>query len=132
MPDILNVFDDDAFGMVTLTGLVNSQPYAPGQIGRLGLFDEEGVNTTHVAFDIIAGVLTLVAPTPRGGPGETIPKDRGALKSIMVPHFQRDDGLYAEEVQGRRMLGTADQRETLQGAIVRRSMTHFRDFDATL
>lgn len=131
MPDILDVFNGDGFDVVSLSGLVSQEPYAPGQIGALGLFDEEPVTTTTVAFDMVDGVLTLVGPTPRGGPGETVGKLRGTMRSIAVPHFQRDDAIMADEVQGRRQLGTT-QRQDFQGLVVRRSMRHFRDFDTTL
>ena len=69
MPEINDIFSGDAFGVVTLSSLVNNQPFTPGQVGNLGLFDEEGVTTTIVGFDMIDGAITLVAPTPRGGPG---------------------------------------------------------------
>lgn len=129
--DILDVFNGDGFDVVTLSGLVSSQPYAPGQVSALGIFEEEGINTTAAAFDLINGVLTLVGPTPRGGPGETVGKDRGTLRSIVVPHFQRDDAIMAEEVQNRRQLGTTN-RDSMQALIIRRAMKHFRDFDVTL
>jgi len=129
---ILDIFSDDGFSVLDLTGLVNNEPYAPKQLSQLGIFEEEGVTTTTVAFDKINGVLTLVGPTPRGGPGETVAKDRGSLLAIPVEHFQRDDAVMADEVQGRRMLGSADMKEDLQRLIVKRSMKHFRDFDATL
>jgi hypothetical protein len=133
MPTINDIFTGDAFGVVTLSSLVNNQPFTPGQVGALGLFDEEGVTTTMVGFDLIDGAITLVAPTPRGGPGETVPKDRAKTTALVVPHFQRDDAVYADEVQGRRQLGeAADQVETVQNLVTMRSMKHFRDFDVTI
>lgn len=128
--DTLN--DTDSFGVVTLSGLVSGEPYTPGQVGKLGIFEEDGVPTTDVAFDLIDGVLTLVGPTPRGGPGETVAKDKGRQIKISVDHWQRDDAIMADELQNRRRLGSADSVETLQNMIVKRSMKHFRDYDATL
>lgn len=133
MPDIFDIFNDDAFGVVNLAALVNNQPFTPGQVGALGIFEEQGVDTTSIAFDLIDGTITLVGPTTRGGPGETRDHDRARITNLSVPHFQRDDAILADEVQGKRQLGeNSDQRETLQNKIVAKSMTHFRDFDVTI
>lgn len=133
MPTLNDVFDDDAFSVVTLSGLVSNEPYAPGQVGALAIFEEEGISTTDVGLDLIGETITLVGPSNRGGPGETIGKNHAAAVKFAVPHFERNDAIYADEVTNRRQLGAnADQRETLQNLIVRRSMQHFRDFDATI
>ena len=133
MPRVLDIFDGDGFDVTTLTGLVNNQPFAPGQIGALGIFEEQGVDTTSIAMDMIDGTIVLVGPTPRGGTGETRDHDRAAMTNLRIPHFQRDDAVYADEVQGKRQLGeNADQVQTVQQKIVDKSMTHFRDFDVTI
>jgi hypothetical protein len=133
MPDIFDVFNNDAFNVITLSSLVNNQPFMPGQVGQLGIFEEEGINTTTVGFDLIDGTIELVGQTARGGPGESVGKDLASTVALSVPHFQRDDAVSDDEVQNRRQLGeNADQRETLQNLITSRSMKHFRDFDVTL
>ena len=50
-------------------------------------------------------VLTLVGPTPRGGPGHTMPKARRSMRMLGVPHFEINDAIMAEEVQGVRPFG---------------------------
>ncbi|MEW6257419.1 MAG: major capsid protein [Pseudomonadota bacterium] len=132
MPEMLDAFEGDAFEFTTLTASVNNEPFVPGQVGALGIFEEEGVTTTDLAIEERAGALELVGESARGGPGETIEKDVEKVRKLPIPHFQREEGIAAEEVQGRRAFGTADARETLEGRIVQRSMRHFRDFDATL
>lgn len=132
MPEMIDVFEGDAFDFTTLTAAVNHEPFAPGQVGQLGIFDEEGVSTTDIAIEEKSGALELVGESPRGGMGETIEKDYEKVRKIQIPHFERSEAVLAEEVQGQRQFGTVDQKETLEGRIVQRSMRHFRDFDLTL
>ena len=55
----LDIFKDDAFSMQSLTKAINEQPYVPGRIGALGLFSEEGVNTTSVSVEKLGETLSL-------------------------------------------------------------------------
>ena len=79
---MLDVFHTDAFGVVPLTDAINKIPFVPGRIGGMGLFSETGVATTSVAIEERDGLLTLVAPTPRGGPGITLDKKRRVLRAL--------------------------------------------------
>lgn len=128
---MLDVFSDNAFSLTELTAAVNAQPFVPGQVGNLGIYQWDGVYTTDLVIEEQKGVLTLVAPSPRGGPGETIPKEGRKIRKLMIPHLQRDDAVMAEEVQGVRAFGTENQVESVLDRVVERSMIHFRDFDAT-
>lgn len=132
MPQMLDAFEGDAFDFTTLTASVNNEPFAPGQVGALNIFDEGGIDTTDLAIEERDGTLELVAETARGGPGETAAKDYERMRKLVVPHWQRDEAVMAEEVQGKRMFGTTDQRETVEARVVQRSMKHFRDFDLSL
>ena len=129
---MLDVFNDDAFSVVRLTARVNDLPYVAGQISRAGYFDSDGIDTLYVGIERRPEGLALVGMTPRGGPGETIAHDRDSMRLFPVPHFQRDDALFADEVQGVRRFGTEDQVETVLERLDRKVSRHFRDFDLTL
>ena len=98
-------FSSDAFSFVTLTDSINKLPFVPGRLGALGLFTEAPVPTTSIALEEQASILTLVNPTPRGGPGETRPKPLRRARVLKVPHYQLDDNVLAEEVQNVREFG---------------------------
>lgn len=136
MPGILtlDIFNNDAFSLASLTARYNGEAamYVPGQIGKLGLFEEDGVSTLTVMVEERAGSLSLIEPSTRGGPGETVGSNRDKLRSFVVPHLQRDDSVMADEVQGRRAFGTDKDVETVLGVIDRKANRHFRDLDATL
>ena len=59
-------FNDPQFNVIALTAALNDRPFVPGQIGALGIFEEDGVNVTTVEVEEENGVLDLIEPTPRG------------------------------------------------------------------
>jgi hypothetical protein len=139
MENILDVFNDDAFSVVNLTDGINKLKYVPGRIGQMGLFRPSSVTTTSIAIEQKDGVLILVPPTPRGGPGTTVDKTRRSLLDIRVPHFEINDAIMAEEVQGVRafvpgMLGdnsVAAIVETVETKVYERDAEHSQSMDAT-
>lgn len=128
---MLDVFNDDAFGVVPLTDAINKVKFVPGRIGQLGLFQETGASTTAVAIEERDGILTLVPPTPRGGPGVTVDKSKRTLRSVAVPHFEINDTIMAEEVQGVRAWGSETEVEMVQGKVAERFGTHTQSHEAT-
>ena len=127
----LDIFNDDAFSMTSLTAKVNGGVYVPGQIGARGIFEEEGVDTTSILVESHDGELSLVAETPRGGPGETAGSNKRELRSFRVPHFQRDDSVMADEVQGVRAFGEETAVETVLGKVETKMAKHARALDLT-
>ncbi|ACL57428.1 major capsid protein [Methylobacterium nodulans] len=132
---MLNIFENDAFSVVSMTAKVNKQPFVPGQIGATGIFQEEGVTTTTVMVEEMNGTLALVAPTPRGGVGETTDNEKRKVRAFPVPHYQRDDSVMADEVQGVRAFGAegqASQVETVERLVESKMGKHTRALDVTL
>lgn len=129
----LDIFNDDAFSLASLTARANTEiGYVPGQIGASGLFEEDGVTTLTIMVESKDGNLQLVEPTPRGGPGENVAKGRRDLRSFVVPHYERNDAVMADEVQGVRSFGTETEVETVQGIVDSKLARHYRDLDMTL
>lgn len=128
---MLDVFNSNAFGVVPLTDAINKLKFVPGRIGQMGLFTETAIATTSVAIEEKNGILSLVAPSPRGGPGVTMDKAKRTLRSIVVPHFQVDDAIMAEEVQGVRAWGSESAVEMVVDKIIERQMIHSQSLEAT-
>ncbi|MER8427820.1 major capsid protein [Mesorhizobium sp. M1403] len=128
---MLDIFHSDPFTVFSLTDAINSTPFVPGHISRLGLFNTTSVNTLAVGIEEKNGILTLVAPTPRGGPGQTIDKTKRKLRMLAVPHFQIDDAIMADEVQGVRAFGSETELETVMGKVDERMVIHSQSFAAT-
>lgn len=129
---MLDVFNDDAFGVVSLTDSVNKIKYVPGRLGAMGLFQESGITTTMVAIEERDGVLSLVSPTPRGGPGKTLDKSLRSARPFVVPHFEINDAVMAEEVQNVRAWGSESEVEMVQGKVAERLGIHSQSMEATI
>jgi hypothetical protein len=128
---MLDVFNNNAFGVVPLTDLINKLKFVPGHISAMGLFTTTSISTTAVAIEEKNGILVLVPPTPRGGPGITIDKPKRGVRLIGVPHFEINDAIMAEEVQGVRAWGSETATETVMGKVAERGVIHAQSMAAT-
>lgn len=128
---MLDIFTDDAFGIVELTEAINKMEYVPGSVSASGIFTERGITTTVAMIEERNGVLALVAPTPRGGPGSTIERASRKVRPVRIPHFEINDAVMADEVQGVRAFGTDSELETVQGVVADKQAVHTQDFAAT-
>ena len=129
---MLDVFNDDAFGVVSLTDAVNKLKFVPGRIGELGLFQESSVATTSIVVEERDGVLSLVSPSARGGPGSTLTKNLRTARSFRVPHFEINDAVMAEEVQGVRAWGSETETEMVMNKVAERLGIHSQSMEATI
>lgn len=129
---MLDIFNNDAFSVVNLTDAVNDLAFVPGRISRSGLFRESGITTSVAVIETKSDRLALVAPTPRGAPGETVntTKDR-KLIPVNVPHFERNDAVMADEVSGVRAFGSETELETVMGKVAEKVQDHSQDLAAT-
>ncbi|MBK3745883.1 major capsid protein [Paraburkholderia aspalathi] len=128
---MLDIFNNNAFSVTNLTDAINDLKFKPGRIGELGLFGTEGVDTTTIAVETKGDILTIVPPTPRGAPGTTIGKEKRVMRSLIIPHFEINDAVMAEEVQGIRAFGTSRQLETVIQKVVQRQSLHVNSFGVT-
>lgn len=128
----LDIFNDDAFSVQTLTAKVNNEPYRPGQIGASGMFEEEGVTTTIISVEERNGALSLVEPTSRGGPGETVGGEDRRLIPFEINHYERNDMVKADEVQNIRAFGTESEVEQVSDRVMSKVSRHLLDLDMTL
>ncbi len=128
---MLDIFNDAAFSTTSLTDAINELKFKPGRIGEMGLFSDSGVDTTTIVIEKKGDILTIVPPTPRGAPGTTIGKEKRDLRSLIIPHFEINDAIYAEEVQGVRAFGTERQLETVMMKVGQRQQTHVINFAVT-
>lgn len=132
MSKILDIFNNDAFSVSSMTAAMQEVSYKPSRIGQMGLFQTENIDTLDVAIEKAdAESLVLIPSSPRGGAGNTRDHAKRSLRKLGVPHFQRDDAVFADEVQGVRALGATEAVETLVGKIARKAANHSQDFALT-
>lgn len=123
---VLDVFNGNAFSVLALTDAVNKVPFVPGRAGTAIGWEEQSVDVTQIMIEEFEGSLTLVNPTKRGGPGASVAKEKRTARIIQVPHYQVDDAIYAEEVQGVRAFGQENALQSLQAKVNSRLADHVR------
>jgi hypothetical protein len=133
MPNnVLDIFNDDAFSVMSMAQGMREINYVPGRIGQLGIFNTDSIDTTTFGIEKeVDGELILVPSSPRGGPGQTIGNTKRNLRMLSVPHFQREDAIMADEVQNVRAFNSDRAVETLQGKIAKKAARHSQHFALT-
>lgn len=129
---MLDIFNNDAFSVRSLTDAINKLKFVPGYLGRSGLFSERGVTTTTIQVEEKDGQLILITPTPRGGPGVTLDRSQRVLRPLNVPHFEINDAVMAESVQNVRAWGTESNLATVQQLVADQMAAHSQSHEATL
>lgn len=129
--NVLDVFNQDAFGFVALTDAINKMPFAPSRASTVVDWNEQGVPVTTVEFEQMSNVITLYNPRERGGPGETRPKPKRQVEILKIPHYEANGGVNADEVQGVRAFGS-NQFQTVQNKVAEVQEIQTTDLDATL
>lgn len=128
----LDIFNDDAFSVASLTAAINQQDYQPGRIGALGLFQEEGVTTTTVTIEYKKGKISLVPVGERGKPVKAADRDARNLRSFVVPHIKTGDSLLADRIQNLRAFGSESELEAVQNVVNQDFARFGRNLEATL
>jgi len=116
----LNIFQDDAFSLSSLTAAIQNVPYQPGRIGASGLFSEAGMNTLDAYIEVEDGVLSLVPVSQRGAPASPMAHKSRIAKSFRVAHLKKNDLLTADEIVGVRTFGTESEVETVAKVLAQR------------
>lgn len=114
MDNFMDIFNDEAFGLVSMVAAVNNIDNVPGRAGELvfsGL--GSGVNTTTVAIERKGTALSLVPTSVRGGQSPQERTDKASLFSLDIPQIKLEETIAASSIQGVREFGTTN---VLRGA----------------
>ncbi len=132
MPSI-DIFNDDAFGVQSLTKAINDVPFTPTRIGKLGLFSEEGISTTSLSIERQGTTLSLVPAAQRGNNrGVLIADDKRKMIPFQTVHLPQSWSVIADEVQNLRAFGSESEVESVQTLVNRKLTKMRRNLDVTL
>ncbi|EKS29379.1 major capsid protein [Afipia felis] len=96
----IDIFNDDAFSMTSLTAGINNLDHVPGRAGDLAFTGVgEGVATNTVVIESIDMQLSLIPTTLRGAPAPYETRDRRKAIQLAVPHIKLEDTVQADSVQ---------------------------------
>jgi len=128
----LDIFNDDAFSLQSLTASIAEQPHVPGRMGQLGIFQNEGITTTSLSIEKDGATLGLVAAADRGAPGQVVVGDKRTMIPFNTLHLPQSGAVMADEIQNVRAFGSESEVETVQTVVNRHLAKHRRQSDATL
>lgn len=128
----LDVFNDDAFSVVSLTAAINERPHQPGRLGQLGYFDEQGITTTTLSIEMESDSLSLVPARPRGANGDEIGGTKRKMLPINTVHLPQRDAVLADEIQNVRQFGSETETQALQTIVNQRLDKGKRKWETTM
>lgn len=109
----MDIFNEDAFSLATMTAAVEKMPTVPTFLGSLGIFDEEGVNTDIVSIEQKGMTLSLIPTSQRGTEPPMGATDKRELRHFTIPRIAKSDQVFAREVQNLRAFGTESELESV-------------------
>lgn len=107
-----NILESDDFGLIAMTESINTLPTVPNRIGSMNLFAEEGIPTTSVGMEMLAGQLNVIPTSERGVFSQAAEQTKRSLLAVSVPHIAKNDTVMADSLQNVRALGSDDQAES--------------------
>jgi hypothetical protein len=131
--EFMDIFNDDAFSLTSLTASINEIDYVPGRVGELCFNGVgEGVATLSVAIESFGTALSLVRSTPRGSPAPKEKQDKGTLRNVSIPQIKLEETIGAHQIMGVRQLGSTDLLRGAQSVVQRQMSKMTNRFDLTL
>lgn len=127
----LDIFNNDAFSVTSLTQAINDQPHLPTLIGEMNLFEESGISTTSLMIERKGNTLALVQTSARGSSGSGKSDDKRKLIPVSTFHLQQNDTIIADRVQNVRAFGSETEVQTVQGIVNEKLAALRADMDAT-
>ncbi len=105
----IDIFNNNAFGMTSITEALNNVPFQPTRLGDLNIFMPKPVRTTSVSVEEKNGALSLISTTPRGAPLEEHAREKRKIRDFRTVRIAKHDRLTADEIQNIRAFGSESE-----------------------
>lgn len=128
----LDIFNNDAFSVQSLTKSLTDIPFTPTRLGELGYFSEEGITTTTTSIERVGTTLSLVPSSHRGHVARPTATDKRTLIPFNCVHLAQTANINADEVQNVRAFGSDSELETVQNVVSKHLRKMRRNLDVTL
>lgn len=127
----MDIFQDNAFGLIELTAALEDLEYQPNWLGSLGIFTEQSVRTQSVAIEKRENALHLVPTTQRGAPLPQLTGGARNLRNFNTVRVAKGDRLNASEIANIRAFGSETEFEQVQTEVANRLQRLRNDIDLT-
>ncbi len=128
----MDIFNDDAFGLVSMTQAIQKLPTVPSFLGGLGIFDEEGVDTNIVSIEQVGQTLQIIGTSQRGTAAPMAATDKRQMRNFNIPRVAKADQIFAAEIQGVRSFGTESDLETIVQKVAQKQLKLNREVQMTM
>lgn len=130
---MLQIFEDDAFSVISLTAAINDRDHVPGRAGAVAFAGVgSGVSTLTVSIESQNQILSLIQTSPRGAPAPKEKSDKRVLRAINIPQIKLEDTIGAHEIQGVRQFGSTSALQGANGVVQDRLSKMAARHDLTL
>lgn len=128
----MDIFNDDAFSLVSMTAGIEKMPTVPTFLGSLGLFESEGVTTNIASIEQVGQTLQLINTSNRGTAPSMGTTDKRSMRNFNIPRVAKGDQVFAHEIQGIRAFGTESELETVVQKVAQKQAKLLREVAMTL
>jgi hypothetical protein len=116
----MNVFQQDAFSAISMTGVVEKVGYVPSFLGSLGIFETVPVSTTSIFIEERGMDPALIQTDLRGAPPRQVGGDKRTVRAFATTRISQASRIMADQLQGIRAFGSETELQTLQVEMARR------------
>lgn len=128
---MIDIFNDNAFGMVELSAAIEEIDYQPEWLGSLPIFTTRPVRTEHFAIEKRSDELVLVPTTPRGAALPQLTRGDRDLRDFRTVRVAKGDRLTASEIANIRAFGSDTELEQAQQEVADRMARIRADIELT-
>lgn len=129
----MDIFNDTAFGLVSMTRAVEKIPSIPGYLGSLGIFGSgEGVATDAISIERKDHVLTPIKTSLRGTEPPMSSNEKSKLRNFNIPRVAASDQVFAREIANVRAFGTEGDLLTAAKLIAQKQTKLLRRYEITM
>ena len=128
---MIDIFENDAFSVVSLTDAIQDVEYKPSLLRDMGLFEKVPVRTTTIAMERKDGVISLIPVSDRGAPIIEGTKQGRNIRHAVATRLAKGDTIYADELQNVRAFGKETEVQAVQTEVALRMNGIQEDMELT-
>lgn len=117
---ILDIFNQDAFSMMSMSAAIDKVDTVPNEIGSRGIFVANPIREKKFAVESRQGSLSLIQTSQRGAPLENKGPDKRQVRYFETVRVGKSSTIYADELQFLRGFGMEQQTVMVAEEISRR------------
>jgi hypothetical protein len=107
---MLDIFNDDAFSVTSLTAALNKIDHVPGRAGALAFAGVgQGISTLTATIEERDQALSLIDVSTRGAPAPQETRDKATANAVTIPHVKLEDTIGAHSIQNVRAFGSESE-----------------------